>query len=124
MKTTKTLLGRRIREIRKTKGLTQEQLSDLVNIEQKHVSRIEMGKNAPTIDRLEKLSTVLNVPLREFFDFIHLSDQNARARSIDEMLKELNDENQQLAYKIIASIIRTLKDRQSCSFGNQSENMK
>ena len=118
MKTIKTLLGRRIREIRKAKGLTQEQLAELVNIEQKHVSRIELGKNAPTIDRLDQFSKALNVPLWEFFDFIHLADQKTRARSINEMLKELDEENQKLAYKIFTSIIRTLKDKQSCTFGN------
>ena len=41
MKTTKELLGERIRELRKARGLTQEQLAELVEIEQKHVSRLE-----------------------------------------------------------------------------------
>ncbi|MEI8356296.1 MAG: helix-turn-helix transcriptional regulator [Deltaproteobacteria bacterium] len=41
MKNTKELLGARIKEIRKARGLTQEQLAEMVDIEQKHVSRIE-----------------------------------------------------------------------------------
>jgi len=67
MKTIKVLLGNRIREIRKMKGLTQEQLAELVNIEQKHVSRIELGKSAPTFERLELFSQVLDVPITDFF---------------------------------------------------------
>lgn len=121
MKSTKTLLGNRIREIRKAKGLTQEQLAELVDIEQKHVSRIELGKNAPTVDRLDQLSKVLNVPLRDFFDFIHLTDQKTRSKSIDEMLKELDEDNQKLACKIIAGVISALKDSQSSSYDHTGD---
>lgn len=111
MKSTKVLLGERIKEIRKTRGLTQEQLAELVDIEQKHVSRIELGKNAPTIDRLEKIAEVLNTPVKEFFDFIHLADRETKAQSLEEMLKELDEETQRMAYKVCRSVIREMKGK-------------
>lgn len=111
MKSTKQLLGERIRELRKQQGLTQEQLAELVEIEQKHVSRIELGKSAPTIDRLEKIAEVLNTPVKEFFDYIHLADRETKAESLEELLKELDEETQQLAYKVCRSVIREMKDK-------------
>lgn len=36
----------------------------------RHVSRIELGKNYSTIDRLEKMTVALNVSLVNFFEFI------------------------------------------------------
>ena len=40
MKPTKVLFGERIRELRKLRGLTQEQFAELIDVEQKHVSRL------------------------------------------------------------------------------------
>jgi transcriptional regulator with XRE-family HTH domain len=111
MKTTKELLGERIRELRKSRGLTQEQLAELVEIEQKHVSRLELGKSYPTIERLEKIAQAVNVPLQTFFDFIHLADQQTQAKSIDEMFKELDEDNRKVAYKIFRGVIRSLQER-------------
>jgi transcriptional regulator with XRE-family HTH domain len=68
METKKELLGARLRELRKAKGLTQDKLAELVDIEQKHVSRIELGKSYPTIDRLERLADALSVSVAVFFD--------------------------------------------------------
>jgi transcriptional regulator with XRE-family HTH domain len=110
MEKTKELLGARIREIRKARGLTQEQLAEMVDIEQKHVSRIELGKNYPTIDRLERIAAALKVPLISFFDFLHLENDDECSRNIEEMIKELDEESRKIAYKMIKAIIKTLKE--------------
>jgi len=110
MKATKILLGERIRELRKNRGLTQEQFADLIEVEQKHVSRIELGKSFPTLERLEKISQALEVPLRDIFDFVHLTDLNARSASIEDMMKQLDEENQKIAYKVFSGIVRSLQN--------------
>ncbi|BCS52632.1 helix-turn-helix domain-containing protein [Geobacter sp. SVR] len=110
MKATKVLLGERIRELRRSRGLTQEQFADLIGVEQKHVSRLELGKSFPPIERLEKIAEALQVPLRNIFDFVHLADQEARTASLDEMMKQLNEENQKIAYKVFNCLVRSLQD--------------
>ncbi|MBI5656775.1 MAG: helix-turn-helix transcriptional regulator [Geobacter sp.] len=110
MKNTKELLGARIREIRKSRSLTQEKLAEIIDVEQKHVSRIEVGKNYPTIDRLEKIADALGVPMMTFFDFMHLNDAGERAKGIEEMIRELDEDSQKMAYKIFTGIIKSLKE--------------
>jgi len=110
MNHTRELLGKRIREIRKARGLTQERFAEMVDIEQKHVSRIELGKSYPTIDRLEKMAIALDVQLSSFFDFMHLENNEERAASIEDMLHELSEDSRKMAYKMIKAIIKTLKD--------------
>lgn len=110
MENTKALLGARIREIRKARGLTQEQLAEMVDVEQKHVSRIESGKNYPTIDRLEKMAAALEVPLMGFFDFMHLQDVDESALNLEKMLLELDRDSRKIAYRLIRATIKTLKD--------------
>lgn len=62
-------LGRRIKEIRKEKGLTQESLAELAQIHQTYVGKLEIGKSNPSVLMLNKLAKVLNVKIRDFFEF-------------------------------------------------------
>lgn len=69
MADTRQRLGRRIKELRKKGGMTQEALADLVKIDPRHLSRLERGVHYPSIDTLELIAQHLNVPLKEFFAF-------------------------------------------------------
>jgi transcriptional regulator with XRE-family HTH domain len=64
-----TRFGRRLRQIRRYKDLTQEQLAEAVGISVKFLSNIERGINAPSFETLEKLSKILRVPVEELFHF-------------------------------------------------------
>jgi transcriptional regulator with XRE-family HTH domain len=110
MENTKALLGARIREIRKARGLTQEQLAEMIDVEQKHVSRIESGKNYPSIDLLEKMAAALKVPLMGFFDFMHMQDVDESAVNLEKMLLELDRDSRKIAYRLIRATIKVLKD--------------
>jgi transcriptional regulator with XRE-family HTH domain len=101
MKTTKELLGARVKELRKARGLSQDQLAEMIGIEPKHVSRIEVGKSYPTLDRLERIAIALDVPMKTFFDFMHLENDTERLRNIDEMIMELDEGNKKIIYKIV-----------------------
>ncbi|MBO1057403.1 MAG: helix-turn-helix transcriptional regulator [Dolichospermum sp. JUN01] len=65
----KVKFGRRLRQIRRLKNLTQEQLAEATGISVEFVSNIERGINAPSFDTLEKLADVLNVSYVDLFDF-------------------------------------------------------
>ena len=47
--------GKKIQELRKAKGLTQAKLAELVDMHEKHISRIESGKYLPNSDNLIKI---------------------------------------------------------------------
>ena len=61
-------LGKRIAFYRKQKGLTQAYLSDLTEMEESAVRRIELGKTNPTFKTLLRISRGLEVPLKELVD--------------------------------------------------------
>ena len=63
-------LGEKIRQYRKSKGLTQEQLAEKIGIDNKHLSRIEKGRHMPTYHVLKKLSKVLD------FDIYAIEEQS------------------------------------------------
>lgn len=52
--------GRRLKELRNIKGMTQEELAEKLNISREHLGRIERGKYGCSIDLLIELSFTLN----------------------------------------------------------------
>lgn len=54
-------IGKRIQNIRKHKGYTQEQLADLMNVSVQMISNLERGNKAIRIDNLINLSRILEI---------------------------------------------------------------
>lgn len=103
MKTTKQLLGARIKELRRARGLSQEELAELIGIEPQHMSRIETGGSAPTVERMERLCSALGVELRSLFDFGHLDSREAQLESVEEILKSLDENDLKVVYRVVRS---------------------
>ncbi len=55
-------LGRRLRRLRKDRGLTQIDLASRANVNQGHLSSIERGDHLPRPDTLRALAVALGVP--------------------------------------------------------------
>jgi len=62
-------LGLNIVYYRKRERLTQLQLAELANIERSHISAIELGNGAPSLDVVFELCRVLKITPKEMFDF-------------------------------------------------------
>lgn len=56
-------IGRSIKHARAVRKLTQAQLAEILEIDSVTVSRLEIGAQLPSIDRLEELAKALNVSL-------------------------------------------------------------
>ena len=53
------ILGNRIKQLRKAKGLTQQQLADLVNVTKVSVCCYEKGNRTPNLETLIDLANIL-----------------------------------------------------------------
>ncbi len=62
-------MGQRIQQLRKEKGLTQENLSLESDISRSHIAMIEAGKRDVTISSMFKVSRALGVTLADIFSF-------------------------------------------------------
>ena len=97
-------VGRRIKEIRKKRGFSQEKLAELVDIEQNTLSCIETGNNFCTAETLEKIITALGIEPAELFDFGHQKTNDELLVEINTMLKNTPEKIPE-AYKIIKAIV-------------------
>ena len=58
---TRDRIGLRIMALRKLAGLTQEQLSERAGLQRSHVSRIEAGKYAVTLETIQAIAEALGM---------------------------------------------------------------
>ncbi len=102
---TKELIGKRIKELRKLKGLSQEQLSEKAEITPNYLSRIERGTENPTLDMLIKLAIALDIDMVEMFDFGHKKNKRELKTILNTFIKEADDEKLRLAVKVLKAVM-------------------
>ena len=78
--------GRRLKKMRKERGLTQEELAEALNISTPHLGNIEIGKRGISIKLLIKVSDVLNVPV----DFL-LRGTDSQCLQIKPLLAQIRE---------------------------------
>jgi len=105
MKTTKQLLALRLKELRKSRGLTQEKLAELIDRDTKHISKLEIAGSYPSIETLERIAKVLNVELKDIFNFDGLQDKNYIINEFEKMLSYSDEKYLQTLYKIHRELI-------------------
>jgi transcriptional regulator with XRE-family HTH domain len=101
------LFGRKIKELGKLRGLSQEQLGEQIGIDQKHMSKIELGNSYPSLDRLMRISEVLHAPLPTLFDFEHLETAPERAQRVDQLVQKLAEKDQKIVLKIVKAFLES-----------------
>ena len=69
-------LGRNIKKIREHLGYTKSELAVLVGCKQETISSWEKNSTTPRVDKLIKLSVVLNIPLGRLIDGIDLKTRS------------------------------------------------
>lgn len=60
-------LGKRIREIRKAKKMSQEELAYQSKTDYSYLNEIEAGKRNPSVKRINEIAKVLGVSIKELF---------------------------------------------------------
>jgi len=99
------MIGIRIAEIRKQKGLTQEALAGKMGVSPKYLSSIERGKENPTLKMLVNLADTLDIDLGQIFTFIQIEDPKRRKTLLESLLKKADEEQLKLAVKILRVVI-------------------
>lgn len=101
----KELLGLKIKEFRKQKKLTQEQLAEILDLDIGYISKLEVGRNFPTIGTLEKIAETLDVELYELFQYTDTKDKDFRAEII-KIYDKLSKEKQFTLYRVAKGLYK------------------
>lgn len=102
------LIGRNIYERRHRLGLSQKELAKRLEITHDAMARMEKGKIAPKVGRLQSIADILQCSVPYLFRS-HEHHIDERAASIAEMLKGLPDEGQEALVDLIATAAHLMK---------------
>ena len=101
----KKLLGKRIREVRILRNLTQEDLSELTDIGASSISKIESGYFHPTDENLDKIAKALKIEPYKLYMFNHQKDTKTLISDLENILKSATDDEIKLVHRVVTSIL-------------------
>lgn len=103
------MLGKRIREERLRLNLTQERLSEDIEISTAYLGQIERGERSLTLDKLVKLANRLGVTVDYLLsDSILISSDNQTDRIL-QLLQDKSIEEKEMAFQVLNTIFRYRK---------------
>jgi len=105
----KKLTGQIIKKHRKLKNLTQEQLSELIGISEKHMGQIERGAFQPNIVNFFKIIQILGIDLSEFGINMKNFEDKKRERLIQAALA-VDSKDIELCYELLCAVKKNSKN--------------
>ena len=100
------MLGARIKVLRKARELSQEQLSEKVDVDPRYISRIEVGANVPSLETMDSIARALDVEIKDLFEFMHLQAGGVKIEEIEKLLEGADEGKKQMIMKIVRAVVR------------------
>lgn len=66
--TTRKQFGKRVRELRKARGYSQEDFADKAGLHRTYIGAIERGEQNVSLDNINKIAKALKIKVASFFD--------------------------------------------------------
>ncbi len=99
------LIGKRIQNLRKSKGYTQLQFSEMVGISTNYLSDVERGKSFPRLDKLVTIINTLECSADDLFADVINYGYKVKCSRLSERLEALPPEEQEKAFAILEAFI-------------------
>ena len=101
------IVGQNILARRKQIGLSQKELAGKLCITQDALTRMEKGRIAPKMSRLEDMARILQIPVSYLFRS-HDDLLAERAATIADIIASLSDEGQEAMINLVAEVARVM----------------
>jgi Predicted transcriptional regulator with C-terminal CBS domains len=103
------LVGKRIQMIRKERGLTQEQLSQLVDLSPNYLSNIETGLKTPKLDTFVEIINALQCDANSLLADVVDATTAQESGQLSKALAELPASEQRRILKVVEVLIAESK---------------
>ncbi len=101
MSDTALRLGKRIRSLRVSEKISQEELAFKAGISTTYLGQIERAEKSPTVEMLEKISKALDISLYELFSF---------DESISASIGKINAQLSPMSDKELSEVLKVIKN--------------
>lgn len=103
------IIGKRIQKIRKSKGYTQLQFSEMVDLSPNYFSDIERGKSSPRIDKLVAIINALDCSADDIFQDVTNCGYRVKSSQLSERIEGLSPEERERAFAVLDAFIKSKK---------------
>jgi transcriptional regulator with XRE-family HTH domain len=88
------IFAKNMKECRRKSGLTQEKLAEKVDVSTHHIGMIELARNFPTLDLVERIADTLDIEIYQLFIEPHSPNEELERlrQEIKGDMKQLLDE--------------------------------
>ena len=100
-----TAVGKRIQLLRKSKGYTQMQLSEMIGVSPNYLSDIERGIASPKIDKYISIINALDCSADDIFSDVTKYGHKFKASHLSEKLESLPKEDQDKIFAVLDILI-------------------
>lgn len=98
------VIGSRIRQARLAKNMTQEELSEQIDISVAFLSRVERGNSRVNLKRLNQICGILEVSEGYVLNGASNNSETYLDKEFSELLKKCSPEKQKLIYEVAKTI--------------------
>ena len=96
-------LGEKLKEIRKSKNISQESLAGLLKVNRNYLSRIETGKSDPTSTILKNIAEIFNIDLNTLLEVnTDVLENKEKINYITTSCKSLHEKDLDFLVRIIS----------------------
>ena len=99
------ILGRRIQLIRKSKGYTQQQFSEMVGLSTNYLSDVERGKSSVRLDKLVTIINMLDCSADDVFADVIKSGYKIRSSRLTERIEALPPNERERVFAVLDTLI-------------------
>lgn len=94
-------IGNRIRKIRTKKGLSQEKLAELSNLNTSYIGQVERGEKNPSVETIYSITTALGVSIQSLFENISSADSSpSYANQVYSLMISMDERQSKALYEI------------------------
>lgn len=98
-------IGKKINQLRKLSGMTQEQLAEKINVSRQTVSKWESGGSSPDVESVVKISRIFHVSLDDLLMEGEKDAMDKNEKITLEDLMKINLHNRRLSLLVIGGLI-------------------
>lgn len=110
------LVGAKIRDLRKERGLSQEQLGENSGFHLTYIGGVERGTRNISLANLERIASTLEVDVHELFQYHHefgeLRDKGEVLKEAIDLLASREESEIKMAVKILNTIFQEYSQKQ------------
>jgi len=102
-------VGKKIKEFRTLRGITQAEIAEAVDMHEKQISRIEAGVHFPTFDNFVKILEILEVEMKDF-DLDMPVKKNSLRNKAQKIINRATDSELKYYIGVLEQLQKCLKD--------------